>query len=86
MSMTLKVVSARGVEYSVDGVDRIVVRRREVDFDPGSEVAICPGHAPLLMQTQRCTMRVTRGAQRIQRELPPGVLEVCDERVTIALT
>jgi len=86
MPLVVEIVSGHGVEYTVDEVSRVVVRRREADFDPGSEIAICPHHAPLLMQVQACRMRITRGGTAFERELPAGVLEVHRDRVTVAIT
>ena len=86
MALSVEIVSPRGVEYFADCVERVVLRRRELEHDPGSEIAICPHHAPLLMQVQACTMRVTQGGQTFEREVPPGVLEVYGDRVTFAVT
>ena len=86
MGLALEIVSLRGVEYFADDIERVVVRRRELLHDPGSEIAICAHHAPLLMQMQACRMRISCGGTTIEREVPSGVLEVHDDRVTIALT
>jgi F0F1-type ATP synthase epsilon subunit len=86
MKLTLEIVTPRGVAYAADGVDRIVIRRREEDFVPGSEIAIYPHHAPLLMQTQRSTMRVTRAGETLERDVDAGVLEVLNDDVTLVLT
>ncbi|NTU72141.1 MAG: hypothetical protein HGB10_10030 [Coriobacteriia bacterium] len=86
MALCLEIVSAHGVEFSQTEIDRLVVRRREVDHDPGSEVAICPHHAPMLMQIEPCRMRITRDGVTFAREIPAGVLDVCDDHVIIAIT
>jgi F0F1-type ATP synthase epsilon subunit len=87
MAMSLQIVSARGVEYSTDDLERIVVRRREPEFiDNGSEIALCPHHAPLLMKIQACEMRITSGGVTTTVDAPRGVLEVFRDRVTIAVT
>jgi F0F1-type ATP synthase epsilon subunit len=62
------------------------VRRREADHDPGSEIAILPHHAPLLMQTEPCEMRLTRGAHTSELHVDAGVIEVLDDLVTLVLT
>jgi F0F1-type ATP synthase epsilon subunit len=86
MALTLDIVTPRGLARHEENVDRIVVRRREADFDPGSEFAICPRHGALLMQTQACRMRVVRGARTLSIDVPPGVLEVVHDAVTLVLT
>ncbi len=86
MALTLKVVTPRGVEFEEEGLDRIVLRRREADHVPGSEVAICDHHANLLMQSQRSSMRLTRGEQSWEVPAGAGVLEVDGEAVTLVIT
>jgi F0F1-type ATP synthase epsilon subunit len=86
MALTLEIVSARGVEYSLDEIERVVVRRREAEHDPGSEIAIYPHHAPLLMQVQGCRMRISRAGRTLERDVPAGVLEVYADHVTVAVT
>jgi F0F1-type ATP synthase epsilon subunit len=86
MPLSLEIVSPKGLDYAADKIERIVVRRREASFDPGSEIAICPHHAPLLMQIQPCRMRITRGECVTERDVPAGVLEVHDDHITVALT
>lgn len=87
MTLSVRVVGPCGATISESGLDRIVVRRREADHDPGSEIVICPRHAPLLMQTQPCRMRLRREGGFVREiEVGAGVLEVCGDEVTIALT
>jgi len=86
MALSIEIVSPHGVEFSADGVERVVVRRREPQRSIGSEIAIYPRHAPLLMRVEPCTMRYTCDGVTTEREIPPGVLEVFEDRVTIAVT
>ena len=86
MPLTLQVVTSRGVALREEGLDSIVVRRREDDHVPGSEIAICRHHANLLMQTQRSSVRLTRGAETWTVDSDAGVLEVRGDEVTLAVT
>jgi F0F1-type ATP synthase epsilon subunit len=86
MPLSLEIVSGRGIDFSAEQIERIVVRRREERFRPGSEIAICPHHAPLLMQIQHCQMRITRDGRTTEREVAAGVLEVFEDHVTLAVT
>jgi len=86
MALSLEVVSPCGVVARESGLDEIVVRRREPDHDPGSEVAIYPHHGPLLMQTQACEIRLTRAGQSSGLRVGAGVLEVDGEHVLLVLT
>lgn len=86
MPLVLDIVSPKGVVLHEEGLDAVVVRRREARFEPGSEVAILPRHGRLLMQTQPCRLRFDRDATCTEVEAGAGVLEVIDDRVTLALT
>lgn len=86
MTLSLDIVAPTGVVFSERGFDRVVVRRREPDHVPGSEIAICPHHGPLLMQTQRCTIRLVSGAYARTIDAEPGVLEALDDHITLAIT
>lgn len=82
----LEIVSERGVIVSQKGLDEIVLRRREVPFESGSEVAILPGHAPVMMRTGACLIRWRKGDEWWGQHVPPGVCEVADDRVTLVVT
>jgi F0F1-type ATP synthase epsilon subunit len=86
MALTLDIAGSAGSRLHEVAVDSIVFRRREVDHDPGSEVAILPSHGPLLMQTQPCIMRFTRAGSTHQMEVGAGVLEVFRDHVTLVET
>lgn len=86
MALVFDIIGSRGLLFHEESLDRVVVRRREEQFDPGSEFAICPHHGPLLMQTQACRVRLTRGARTYEVEAPPGVFEVIDDQLTLVVT
>lgn len=86
MALTFDIVTPAGARLRETAVERVVVRRRESDHDPGSEVAIYPRHGALLMQTQASVARLTRNG--LTQELPvgAGVLEVFRDHVTLVET
>jgi F0F1-type ATP synthase epsilon subunit len=86
MTLSVEVVTRAGLALREGDLDRIVIRRREAAFDPGSEIAICPNHGPLLMQTQACRLRLTRGDSTRVVEVGAGVLEVLGNKVTLVVT
>ena len=86
MTLVVDIVTSRGVQLHEEDIDRIVIRRREAEYDPGSELAICPHHSPLLAQTQACRMRLTRGSNTRSLDVAAGVLEVWNDRVTLVIT
>jgi F0F1-type ATP synthase epsilon subunit len=86
VGLTLDIVTPHGVVWVGDRLDRVVIRRREAEYCPGSEIAIYPHHAPLLMQTEACRLRITSAGQSTEREVEAGVLEVFNDRVTLVVT
>jgi F0F1-type ATP synthase epsilon subunit len=86
VTVAIRVVTGQGISLNESDLDRIVVRRREAEFDPGSEIAICAHHGPLLIQTQACQLRMTEGALSRVVKVDAGVLEVLDDVVTLVVT
>lgn len=86
MALTFDIVAPWGVRLHEQALDKVVLRRREAEHDPGSEVAILPRHAPLLMQTQPCVARLTRGAMTSEVPVGAGVLEVFRDSITLVET
>jgi F0F1-type ATP synthase epsilon subunit len=86
MALTFDIVTPAGARLHETSVERIVVRRREPGHDPGSEVAIFPHHGPLLMQTQACSVRLTRAGSTEELSVGPGVVEVFHDHVTLVET
>ena len=86
MALVFDIVGARGLLLHEESLERVVIRRREEQFDPGSEFAVCPRHGPLLMQTQACRARLTRAGHTHEVDVPPGVFEVIDDQVTLVVT
>lgn len=86
MAITFDIVAPTGSRLHAAGLDKVVLRRREALHDPGSEVAILGRHAPLLMQTQPCIARLTRGSTTREVAVAAGVLEVYRDHVTLVET
>ena len=86
MAITFDIVAPKGVRLHAEELDSVVFRRREAEYDPGSEVAILAHHGPLLMQTQRCVARLTCRGQIQEVAVEPGVLEVFRDQVTLVET
>lgn len=84
MPVTLDVVSRSGVTLHAADLERVVLRRREAGR-LGSEIAIYPRHAPMLLQTQACQARLVRpdGTERV--DVPEGVAEIWRDVVTLVV-
>jgi F0F1-type ATP synthase epsilon subunit len=86
VTLQLRVVGPRGLIAEKAELDEVTVRRREARFDPGSQVAVRPRHAPLLMQTCAGELTWRRGSREGSISLGRGVLEVLDDHVTVVIT
>jgi F0F1-type ATP synthase epsilon subunit len=86
MPLTFNIITTAGTQRHEEGVEKVVVRRREADHDPGSEVVILPRHGALLMQTQECVVRFTLPGETQELQIGAGVLEVFHDHVTVVET
>jgi F-type H+-transporting ATPase subunit epsilon len=81
--LTLEVVTPRGGFLREQGLTEVVVRRREARFDPGSEVAVLPGHGPMLVRLCHHRMRYRSDGRARYLEVRGGFAEVRDDVVTV---
>jgi len=86
MAITFDIVAPGGTRFHEGALESVVLRRREAEYDPGSEVVILSKHAPLLMQVQACSVRFTRDGTTQEVEVGAGVLEVYRDYVTLVET
>jgi F0F1-type ATP synthase epsilon subunit len=81
-SLTLTVVTPRGGFITVPGLDEVVVRRREAT-EPGSEVAVLPGHGPMLGALPECDVRYRQAGVVRRLHVHGGFAEVRMDTVTV---
>jgi hypothetical protein len=86
IGLTFDIVAPGGSRLHEDGLEGVVFRRREDEHDPGSEFAILLRHGPLLMQTQACVARLTRGGLTQEVPVGAGVVEVFRDHITLVET
>lgn len=79
----LEIVTPMGVALRRLGVDKVVMRRNEPDFERGSEVIVLPHHAPLLVRIGEHQLRYTEDDRTHAVRVKAGFLEVIDDRVTV---
>jgi hypothetical protein len=84
--IVLEIVTPRGLALSATGLDEVVLRRREPDHDPGSEVAILRNHGAELLVTCAHELRYRRGVTVSRVNVGSGVAEVLDGHVTLLVT
>jgi F0F1-type ATP synthase epsilon subunit len=82
-SLELEVVTPDGVALRESEVDMVVFHRRELRFDPGSEIAIFPLHGRLLVQIAVAPARFLKGGQTVHLALRGGFAQVLHDQVLI---
>ncbi len=82
-SLHLEVITPDGDVLEEDAVDEVVVRRREARFELGSEIAILPGHAPLLVRIPEAPLRYRKAGRTFQLHVGAGFVEVKRGRVVV---
>ena len=82
-ALTLEIVTPDGVALEEGGIEVVVLRRREPRFEVGSEIAIFPLHAPLLVRLAVAPVRYQKGADTVHLAVGAGFAEVVEDRVVI---
>ena len=82
-ALTLEIVTPDGLALQEDGVEVIILHRREPRFEVGSEIAIFPLHAPLLVRLAVAPVRYRKGAATVHLAVGAGFSEVMGDRVVI---
>lgn len=82
-TLELEVVVPDGVLLREDGVDVVVIRRREPRFDLGSEVAVFPLHGPMLVRLAVAPARYRKDGVTVHLALGGGFAEVLHDRVRV---
>jgi len=84
--ITLEVVTPVGYAGARRGLDEVVMRRRETRFEQGSEVAVFPGHGPMLVRIPACEVRFTGDRGEGHINVSSGFAEVHDNLVTLLVS
>jgi F-type H+-transporting ATPase subunit epsilon len=83
-TLSLDIVTPDGTAVEERGVDAVVFHRRERLFEVGSEIAVLPLHAPMLVRIPIGPARFRRGAEIVHLALRGGFAQVLADRVLIA--
>jgi F-type H+-transporting ATPase subunit epsilon len=81
--LTLEIVTPDGVALVESDIAAVVLRRRERRFEVGSEVAVLPGHAPMLLRLPIAPARYMRDGETCHMALCGGFAEVFNDRVVV---
>lgn len=82
-TVALEIVTPDGRALLEAGVDAVVLRRRERRFELGSEIAVFPLHAPMLIRIPIAPARYRRGGETVHLALGGGFAEVRRDRVLV---
>ncbi len=82
-ALVLEIVTPDGPALREEAVEVVVLRRREPRFEAGSEVAIFPRHAPLLVRMPIAPVRFRAGGRTLHLAAAGGFAEVKHDRVLI---
>jgi len=81
--IVLEILTPDGVALQEDGVEFVVLRRHERSFDVGSEIAVYPRHAPMLVRIPIAAARYGKGGETVSLALRGGFAEVRHDHVVI---
>lgn len=74
--ISLEIVTPLGRVEGRSGIDELVMRRREARFEVGSEIAVFPGHAPMLVRVPESDIRYASAGRTRYVHIGPGFVEV----------
>lgn len=83
LKLAVEIVTPQGMTLREDDVDYVVVRLKEKEVVPGSELSIWPRHAPLLARIDSSRLRYRCEGETRDMEIGEGILQVKNNEVTI---
>ena len=81
--LELEVVTPDGVALQTGGVQVVVIHRRERSFDVGSEIAVYPRHAAMLVRIPVAAARYEQDGATVHLALGGGFVEVRGDHVVV---
>jgi len=82
-SLVLQIITPDGRSLKEKQVDVVVVRRKEQRFELGSEIAIFPRHAPLLIRIPVAPLRYRKGEETTYVAVGGGFVEIKGNEVVV---
>lgn len=86
MSLTFEIVTPRGLVMRRTGLDQIVLRRKEEQFDNGVEVTVLPRSAPTLVKLPAHELRLIEGPETTYVRIDGGFAEINNDVVSVLTT
>jgi F-type H+-transporting ATPase subunit epsilon len=81
--LVLQIITPDGRSVKEQQVDVVVFRRKEKRFELGSEIAVFPRHAPLLIRIPIAPVRYRKGERTSYVAVGGGFVEVKNNQVLV---
>jgi F-type H+-transporting ATPase subunit epsilon len=81
--LMLQIITPDGQSLKEKQVDAVVVRRREKRFELGSEIALFPRHAPMLIRMPVAPLRYRKGERTLYVAVAGGFMEIKDDQIIV---
>jgi F-type H+-transporting ATPase subunit epsilon len=81
--LLLQIITPDGQSLKEKQVDAVVVRRREKRFELGSEIALFPRHAPMLIRMPVAPLRYRKGERTLYVAVAGGFMEIKDDQIIV---
>jgi F-type H+-transporting ATPase subunit epsilon len=81
--LSLQILTPDGRSLKEHDVDAVIVRRKERRFELGSEVAILPRHAPILIRVPIAPLRYRKGGRTFYLVVGGGFVEIKRNQVLV---
>ena len=81
--LMLQIITPDGQTLKEKHVDAVVVRRRENHFELGSEIALFPRHAPMLIRMPVAPLRYRKGERTLYVAVGGGFMEIKDDQILV---
>jgi F-type H+-transporting ATPase subunit epsilon len=83
MSLSIEIVTPRGLALKRAGLDKVIMRRREDDFEEGSEVVVLPHHGEMMVRLPDSEIGLVDEQRTVYVHVNGGFAEVRDDEVVV---
>ena len=81
--LVLQIITPDGRSLRATQVDAVVFRRKEKRFELGSEIALFPRHAPMLIRIPVAPVRYRKGEETTDVAVGGGFVEIKDNEILV---
>lgn len=81
--LVLQIITPDGQSLTETQVDLVVFRRKEMRFELGSEIAVFPRHAPMLIRIPIAPVRYRKGDDATYVAVGGGFVEIRENEIVV---